>query len=245
MASAQEHYEHHLGPIYSWMLGGMAAALENARAELRALGFHKRKPGLAMDLGAGPGVYSIPLAELGFSVVALDTCSVLLEELKCQPGGESVQAIHGDLTSFRSHHPEKVDLILCMTDTLTHLPTREAVEMLLQDVRAALKSDGIFVATFRDHVSAPLEGAARFIPVHSDENRILTCFLEYGDETVTVHDIMHVRKGTGWTTEVSAYPKLRLDPAWVEGKMKHLGFDTVLESGNRGMVRIVGRVHER
>lgn len=38
MASAAEHYEHHLGPIYVWMAGGCDAALEAGRAEIEALG---------------------------------------------------------------------------------------------------------------------------------------------------------------------------------------------------------------
>jgi hypothetical protein len=56
MSSVQEHYDLHLGPVYSWMLGDMAVALENARTELRALGIDARAPGRAVDLGAGPGV---------------------------------------------------------------------------------------------------------------------------------------------------------------------------------------------
>jgi hypothetical protein len=44
---------------------------------------------------------------------------------------------------------------------------------------------GLFAATFRDYVSAPLQGDARFILVRSDHERLLTCFLEYADTTVT------------------------------------------------------------
>lgn len=224
------------------MLGDVTAALDEARAELREIGIDDRAPGISVDLGAGPGIYSIPLAELGFSVIALDSCAGLLKELRDLEGDYSLQTILGNLTSFRAHCPEGVDVILCMGDTLTHLPTRESVEQLLRDVKAALEPGGVFVATFRDYVSAPLGGVARFIPVRSDENRILTCFLEYGDEIVTVYDILQARKETGWSTSVSSYPKLRLDPVWIEAELDRMNFKTTLEPGSRGMVRLVGRL---
>lgn len=243
--SVKEHYDNLLGPVYSWMLGDMTAARENARTELCELGIDERAPGIAIDLGAGSGLYSIPLAELGFSVVAIDSCVGLLEELEKSAGDNQVRPVLGDLTAFRTYHPGQADVILCMGDTLTHLPTRESVEELFEEMKSALEPEGVFVATFRDYVSAPLEGTARFIPVRSDEQHILTCFLEYGDEVVTVHDILHSRNESGWMTSVSAYTKLRLDPVWVEAELKQLGFRTTLEPGPRGMLRLVGRLGKK
>jgi SAM-dependent methyltransferase len=240
MSSVQEHYDRHLGPVYSWMLGDMTATLENARTELRELGIDVRAPGVAVDLGAGPGVHSILLAEFGFSVIALDTCAELHEELTHHAGAWPIRPILGDLTSFRTHCPGLVDVILCMGDTLTHLPTQETVERLFRDVKAALAPGGIFVATFRDYVSAPLEGVSRFIPVRSDEQRILTCFLEYRDTVVMVHDLLHVRAAAGWEMRLSAYPKLRLDPTWAQATLSRLGIAAKLEAGSRGMVRLIG-----
>lgn len=242
MVSVKDHYDNLLGPVYSWMLGDMAVARENARTELCELGIDERAPGVAIDLGAGSGLYSIPLAELGFSVVAIDSCAGLLGELRNSAGDSPIQPVSGNLTAFRTFHPGPADVILCMGDTLTHLPTRESVEVLFEEVKTALEPGGVFVATFRDYVSAPLEGTERFIPVRSDEKRILTCFLEYGDEVVTVYDLLHCRTETGWTASVSAYTKLRLDPAWVETELKQLGFRTILEPGPRGMLRLVGRL---
>jgi SAM-dependent methyltransferase len=237
-SAVQEHYDRHLGSIYSWMLGDMGAAIENARAELRDLGIAARPPGLAVDLGAGPGVHALPLAELGFSVVALDTCAGLVEELQQRAESRSIHAVLDDLTSFRKHCARPADIILCMGDTLTHLPTRQDVEQLFREVRAALAPGGLFVATFRDYVSAPLRGTSRFIPVRGDAQRILTCFLEYSDEIVTVHDIVHNRGESGWGMQVSAYPKLRLDPRWTQATLSSLGFTTKLDAAARGMVRL-------
>ncbi|MFA6002195.1 MAG: hypothetical protein WC828_08840 [Thermoleophilia bacterium] len=56
-----------------------------------------------------------------------------------------------------------------------------------------------------------------------------------------MHDILHERNESGvWTTSVSVYPKLRLDPAWLEAELKGLGLQTNLMPGPRGMVCLTG-----
>jgi 2-polyprenyl-3-methyl-5-hydroxy-6-metoxy-1,4-benzoquinol methylase len=82
VATVSDHYDKHLGPIYSWMVGDVSAAIERNREELRALGIRPGPTGTAVDLGAGPGMHAIPLAELGFSVLAIDTCGPLIAELR-------------------------------------------------------------------------------------------------------------------------------------------------------------------
>ncbi len=49
--------------------------------------------------------------------------------------------------------------------------------------------------SFRDYAGAPLEGDARFILVRSDEQRVMTCFLDYADRSVAVHDLLHEKHG--------------------------------------------------
>jgi hypothetical protein len=96
------------------------------------------------------------------------------------------------------------------------------------------------VLSFRDY-SVPLLDEKRFIPVRSDERRILTCFLEYDTDTVLVHDILHERAGDAWETRISSYRKLRVAPDHVFGSLESYGFETRREPGMRGMVRIVAR----
>src|SRR5213594_3625671 len=103
MATVTEHYDHHLVPIYSWMIGDVAAAIERNREELRALGVSPRTTGAAVDLGAGPGLHAIPLAELGFTVLAIDSCSALVEDLQERAKSLPVRGVVGDLLQFRDH----------------------------------------------------------------------------------------------------------------------------------------------
>lgn len=69
----------------------------------------------------------------------------------------------------------------------------------------------------------------------------MTCFLEYGDTTVTVHELLHYRVGTSWRLRASSYPKLRLSPRWVVQQLSSLGLSVVCDTLPDGMIRIVAR----
>ena len=239
MNTASGHYAHHLGPVYSWMVGDLEAASDRATAELDALGLPRQACGVAVDLGAGFGLHALPLARRGYSVTAIDSCQTLLDELQRRTAEIAVHAVAGDILDFRKYVSKPVDVILCMGDTLTHLPERDSVEHLLADVAVSLSRGGLFAATFRDYVSAPLHGDRRFIPVRSDENRILTCFLEYGEHTVTVHDLLHERANGQWQQRVSSYRKLRLKPEWVAAKLVERGLQVRTGAAAAGMTRVV------
>jgi len=238
MPSVIEHYEHHLAPIYVWMAGGLDAAIARGQAEVYAVCPRLSKSQWAVDLGAGFGMHAIPLADYGYSVLAIDSSRTLLDTMKNRIGTRPIKTVTDDLLSFRQHLSAPAALIVCMGDTLTHLPDRQSVESLFADVAQALEDDGTFILTFRDY-SAPLIGSKRFIPVRSDTDRILTCFLEYEDDTVTVHDILHERDGSEWRQRVSAYRKLRLSSDWVSRALQARGFHVKTEQGLAGMARLI------
>ena len=84
-----------------------------------------------------------------------------------------------------------------------------------------------------------LVGSARFIPVRSDAERILTCFLEYAPDYVDVHDLLQERDGDAWRLRISVYRKLRLEPQWIATSLKSRGFGVRSEPGLAGMIRII------
>jgi hypothetical protein len=237
MQNSETHYQTHLGPIYSWMLGDLRAAFARGAAEIAALSLPSG--GVAIDLGAGLGLHSVPLAQRGFDVVALDNCQVLLDELKSHAGSLAITTHNADLTQFRSFAAAQPRVILCMGDTLTHLPALSSVETLLAAIAEALPRGGVFATTFRDYATRTLPGGQRFILVRADDERILTCFLEYADASVTVHDVLTEKDHGQWRQKVSSYPKLRLAPEWVEAQLTGLGFSARRDTTTNGMARIV------
>lgn len=238
MQSVRDHYASHLAPIYAWMCGGVEAALARGDAELDALALVPRTTRRAVDLGAGFGTHAIPLARRGFEVLAIDSSGELLHALRTLTVDLPVHAVEDDFLRFRKHLDGQPEVILCMGDTLTHLSDIHAIEALFADAAAAIAPGGTFVLSFRDY-TMPLEGERRFIPVKSDADRILTCFLEYAESHVTVHDLLQERDGAAWRQRVSAYRKLRLSPEWVVAALTAAGFQTRRQAGSGGMVRLV------
>ncbi len=238
MATIKEHYELVLSDVYSWMFGGFDSGIE------RNIGFFEKqkispvRSGVAIDLGSGCGFQSIPLAKAGFSVTAVDIDGKLLNELKDNSGSLAVKIIKDDLVNFDKYVKGKAELIVCMTDTLVHLDSKDKVLSLFTKVVSSLELGGKFIITFRD-LSSELSELDRFIPVRSDRNMIFTCFLEYEPETVKVHDIVYKKKNGKWDLNKSFYRKLRLSKDWVDSQLSRVGFDRVESTVDHGFVTVI------
>ncbi len=238
MATVKEHYDRVLSDVYSWMFGGFGSGIETN------IGFftkHKIRPvrsRVAIDLGAGCGFQSIALAKAGFSVMAVDINDTLLNELKRNSGSLTVTIVRDDLLNFDKYAKDKAELIVCMTDTLLHLETKDKALSLFKKVISSLEPDGKFIITFRD-LSSELSELDRFIPVKSDENIIFTCFLEYKPETVKVHDIIYKKKNQKWDLSKSFYRKLRLSKDWGVSQLSGVGFNRVESTVDNGFVTVI------
>jgi SAM-dependent methyltransferase len=239
MANVNEHYENFLSGVYSWMQGGYNQALEQNRAFFVKHSLNTPSgSGIALDLGAGCGFQSIPLADFGYTVMAVDTDAGLLEELKANCNGLPITCLKQDISNISSFISAQPEIVICMTDTVLHLESKEQVTSLLKDVFRIMQKEGSFVITFRD-LTHELQNTDRFIPVNSDETHIFTCFLEYEDATVKVHDILHVRQGDCWEMRKSFYRKLRLSEAWFTEELINCGFHSVTSSNEKGLITVI------
>lgn len=238
MGTVQAHYENLLSSVYSWMVGGFDQGCANNAALFERMGIVYPGSGVALDLGAGCGFQSIPLARMGFPVIALDTDAALLAELKAHAEGLSITPVCGDLMQFERHCAGGIALAVCMTDTLLHLDSPEAVRALCAKVHGALEPGGQFIVSFRD-LSHDLYGVDRFIPVRADASRIMTCFLEYMPGKVIVHDLVHEKNGESWDFKKSCYAKLRLSKTAVLQSLSDAGFGSIQEDETRGMITLI------
>jgi len=221
--------------VYDWMLGDFQQVSARAEAQLRAAGLGPGGGALAVDLGCGSGLQSVPLLRLGYRVLALDTCSLLLQRLRERAQGGPIEVLEEDLRRFRPHVIEPAAAIVCMGDTLSHLESRDEVRDLIADSAQTLAPDGKLVLGFRDLTTI----ATRFIPVRSDPARILTCILEEQGDFVVVHDLLHQRNESGWDMSESSYRKLRLSPEVVRADVAAAGLAITSVGTERGLVTVV------
>lgn len=207
---AKEHYDNHLASFYAWMAGDFDTAKLAFENWLKQKQISPKSTRAAIDLGSGHGIQTAALATLGFQVSAIDFSKHLLDEL-CTNCTNHRIAIHiDDIRNVANYKHLKPELIICWGDTLTHLETKQDAEQLLKASFEVLEGGGLLLLSFRNYSEA-LAGNERFIPVKSDESRILTCVLEYEDEYVTVTDLLHQKQEGKWQQYVSSYKKLRLD----------------------------------
>ena len=238
MATVEAHYQDVLSEIYSWMSGGFDVQLAKNRSFFKTHNMQPKGSNLAIDLGAGCGFQSIPLAEMGYSVTAIDLSDNLLKELKANDTTGTITIKRNDINNFDRYVAAPSGLIVCMTDTLLHIESKGKVKELFKKAMDHLEHSGRFVITFRDLFN-PLEDLDRFIPVRQDENTILTCFLEYELDTVKVHDLIYSLTNGHWKMKKSFYRKLRLSADWVKDQLVQVGFSEVILDVGSGLVTIV------
>lgn len=237
MATVEVHYKDLLSGFYSWMLGGLDFQLTKNKEFFNSRNIQPANSKVAIDLGAGCGFQSIPLAELGYSVTAIDLDEELLRELKGDDVNKSITIVQDDLLNFDQYVTGPSELIVCMTDTLLHLESKDKVQTLFKKVMDHLENAGTFIITFRD-LTNNFEELDRFIPVKQDENTIFTCFLEYETDTVKVHDLIYLNEDGQWCLHKSFYRKLRLSPSWVKNKLAQAGFAQVKMDVENGLVTV-------
>jgi len=195
---------------------------------------------VAIDLGAGNGIQSIALKNLGFQVTAVDFNKQLLEELKSNPSAEGIAIKLEDITNVKAFAKLNPELIACCGDTPTHLESKEQVEQLLIDSTQILVDNGNIMLSFRDY-TYELKDEQRFIPVKSSSDRILTCVLEYEDEKVRVTDLLHENFNGEWTQKASGYYKLRLAPVAVIEILEESGMKIHFNESIKGVCTIIGQ----
>lgn len=241
MATVVEHYENHIARYYSWMFGDFNENVDKNYRFFCIKEIIPKKSKIAIDLGAGCGFQSLALAKLDFSVIALDSSKTLLDELKSHSGNLKIIAAKDDITNFTAHCPEKVELCICMGDTLTHLGSFDEIKKLFEDVYNSLEDGGKFILTFRDLVFE-LEGKNRFIPVKSDSENIFTCMLEYEKDHVIVNDIVYKKIKDDWKMDVSSYTKLRIHMDWVRKELMKSGFIINLCEIEKGWITVIAQL---
>jgi SAM-dependent methyltransferase len=240
VTSVREHYDNFLASHYSWICGGSDLKINENRIFFRDHIGCSNCSGVAVDLGAGSGFQTIPLAEAGFDVIAIDTSRELLAELNDNAKGLDIVTIQDDLLNFAEYIPSKVKIIVCMGDTLTHLKSREEVQALFRNVYPALEEEGLFILAFRD-LSVELTDLDRFIPVRSDAKRIFMCFLEYEKNHVKVHDIIYEKTHNRWCMHSSFYRKLRISAQWTRECLHKVNLKVEVYDIRGGMVTIIAR----
>ena len=236
----QTHYDAFLAGSYPWISGGWE---EQTKRNLEFFSTYIISPQdnrVAIDLGAGCGFQSVPLALLGFSVTVVDFCQPLLDELRIHAGSLSIETIRSDFLYYSSWAGRHPALIICMGDTLTHLQSLMEVKDLIRQCYRELNPGGRLVFTLRDYSREP-DGAVVMIPVLRDKDRIFLCRLEYHKEKCAVQDILYHRRQGLWERTSGKYEKIRIAPGTLIHMLADAGFAIESSSEDKEMIMVIVR----
>lgn len=93
-----------------------------------------------LDIGAGTGRHSLPLAKLGFKMVALDSSSKMLK-LISKSKQNNIKVINKSIFKFIPRH--KFDLIILFWNTFNEIAlTKHTAKELLRKIKFILKQEG-------------------------------------------------------------------------------------------------------
>lgn len=224
-ARTQRHYAELLGPVYAWSLGGADAACAAGKRWLSDRGL--LQPVRVLDLGAGFGAHSVPLARAGARVTTVDSDSALLDALAATAGDARarITCAAADLVEFLATSDGAWDTALCLGDTLPHLSSLDAVDTALTALGRVVVPGGRLALSWRDASGPGPEDLDRFIEVARDAQRTMHCFVEILDaDRVRVTDLVTEVGPDGPRTRFGSYLKLRLPAERVRTAAEAAGF---------------------
>jgi len=220
--TVKEHYDKHLGNFYSWFTGDFRTKVEEFQEFLTENGIKPEQSKMALDLGAGHGIQSVAMAKNGFNVTAIDFNKQLLSELSTNSKSYPIDIIKDNICNVKNYVKREPELIICYGDTLMHLENKNTIKNFINDCAETLTDNGKLILSFRNYTEE-LKGENRFIPVKSDNDKILTCVLEYYTDKITVTDLLQERSEQGWVQKISSYNKVRILPKEIEDIIKKCG----------------------
>ncbi|AKS42947.1 class I SAM-dependent methyltransferase [Wenzhouxiangella marina] len=100
-------------------------------------------PRAVLDLGCGPGRHSLPLAEAGYPVTAVDTSRSLLDQLDQRKGELPIETVEADMRVFE--RADAFDLVLVMWTSFGYFENEADHGRVLDRIHASLSAGGRLV----------------------------------------------------------------------------------------------------
>lgn len=147
-----------------------------------------------LDCACGTGQHIVMLSQLGYelsgsdySAAMLDACRANLDRL-----GLRAELRQCDYRELERAWPQRFDAVLCMTQALNHMHTREDLVAALTSMRERLRPGGLFVATQSTaHRTLGDEYRVNLVVNTADFTRLLLRDIDGKFQTIRVVDIFH------------------------------------------------------
>jgi len=126
--------------------------------------------GGALELAIGTGRVAIPLAHRGTRVEGVDLSAAMIEQMRRKPGGESIPAVVGDMTTVRLGRT--FSLVYLVYNTISNVTSQDGQVAVFETASAHLKDGGYFVIEVGVPDLQRLPRGDRFRPFNVSEEHL-------------------------------------------------------------------------
>lgn len=181
-----------------------ASMVRHGAAISALLGRTGDEAGRILDISAGIGTQALPLAQLGFEVVARDVSEGAVRRLRSEARarGLEIDAARSDMRAVGDSVTGRFDGIISMDNSIPHLLTDDDIVATCRGVRTLLAPDGVFLISVRDYSGvdrAPRSSHPYGVRARSGRNYRLGQEWEwYDDEHYRTTMVVEVERGDGW-----------------------------------------------
>lgn len=184
------HFYNQIAEFYDEMID-FHSRIEREKEILRNLveTFHIKT---ALDVGAGSGVHSIALAQLGVNVEAVDPSQQMVQRLRenAQQMGVDLSTHVGEISGIAFR--EKYDAVFCVGNTLPHFRNKKELYRSLKVMHAVLAAEGVLILQFLNY-SRFLCTKKRILSVKEGTNALYIRFNDYSKNSVHFN-VLTIRK---------------------------------------------------
>ncbi len=212
--------------------GRLAYDLPFLVGELDRVGAHR-----VLDVACGTGWHTIALSQRGYEVVGADISTRMIEHARENAAREDahVHFVQAGFGQLAAQVDGGFDGLICMGNSLPHVPDAEALRETLVDFAAVLRPGGVLINQQRnfDQVWSTHQ---RFMPLQTrDEGEkewLFFRFYDFREETITFNMVTLRREGREWDYEVQATELWPICRDHLVEELKASGFSEITCYGN-------------
>lgn len=154
-----------------------------------------------VDAGCGTGTLALALAQAGAQVRAVDLDEALLAQAEAKAAGpHPFEVLRGDLRTFPAE--PGLDAVLCLGNTLPHLPAEADVAVFLHHARGLVRPGGALVLQLVNYDGLQARGALELPLLETDEVRFRRWYTPLPGGLLRFHTRLEARSGA-WGREGS------------------------------------------
>ena len=201
-----------------------------------------------VEVGCGSGRHSIMFGEWGYQVLGIDSnpqsiarANARLEEAEPQLAesrGEVsfAQGEFGEVAKLVG--PEKTEIIFCLGDTLPRVGSLTALREALADFANALRSNGVLVLEFTNHIHFSQQRIRYSTPAVFDTVEGTKVFLRLMEfpaaNTIVDVDFITLTKGDDgdWKVQSEKSQEVFISPTGIARELLDAGFDVMETAGD-------------